>query len=143
VTYPRERRAELLAAAEPSELVALADRCLTHPPEPVVLAPPEVGLVVLQVREPVADERFYLGEVVVTRAEVEVDGVHGWSMRLGDDQVAALAGAVCDAEAEAVRPLADDVEALCRIVEARQTAAQAAEWAELAPTEVSFEELDR
>lgn len=141
--YTRERRAELLAAAEPSELVALADRCLDHGADPVVLAAPEVGLVVLQVREPVAEERFNLGEVLVTRSEVEVDGARGWSMRMGDDQAAALAGALCDAEIEGGRPLAGEVEALCRAVEARQTAAAAAEWAELAPTEVRFEELDQ
>lgn len=141
-TYPPERRAELLAAAPASELVPLADRILDAGAEPSMLGEPEVGMVVLQVREPVASERFHLGEVLVARAEVELRGRQGWSMRLGDDHLAALAGAVCDAEAESGGPLAADVDTLCARTEAAEREAAEREWAELAPTEVRFEELD-
>jgi alpha-D-ribose 1-methylphosphonate 5-triphosphate synthase subunit PhnG len=137
-----ERRAELLAATDAAPLVALAERCLEDGDDPVVVRGPEVGMVMLTVREPVARERFHLAEVLVTRAEVELDGVRGWSMRPGDDRVATLAAAVLDAEVEAGRPLAGAVLELCAVTERARAAADAAEWAELEPTAVAFEELD-
>ena len=134
-------RAELLAVAEAEDVVALAEACLAEFGDPVVLASPEVGLVVMQVREPVCSERFHLGEVVVTRAEVEIAGARGWAMRLGNDRVATLAAAVCDAVAAAGGALAADVDRLCAATERRRAERQAAEWDQIAPTIVSFEEL--
>lgn len=143
MTYTRERRAELLAAGDADAVLALADRVLASGVEPLVVSPPETGLVVLQVREPVAEERFHLGEVLVTSAEVAVGGERGWSMRLGDDHTAALAAALLDAVAATGGELATDVDALCERVELALADAAAAEWADLAPTEVRFEELDQ
>lgn len=137
----REQRAGLLAGAERTELVELADRCLADGVLPMVLVAPEVGCVATEVRDPIGAERFLLGDVLACRAEVELDGARGWAMRLGDDRAAVLAAAVCDAEAEAGRLLTADVEALCRKVAERTAAADAAEWATLAPTVVAFEEL--
>lgn len=142
--YSREERAALLALATHEELVELAERCLAEGPAPTVLVAAETGCVATQVREPIGHERFLLGDVLACRAEVELAGVRGWAMRLGGDpadRAAVLAAAVCDAEAEAGRPQAGAVTALCRQVGGRVTAAEAAEWAELAPTVVAFEEL--
>ncbi|MEO1063268.1 MAG: phosphonate C-P lyase system protein PhnG [Actinomycetota bacterium] len=140
-TIDRERRVELLAALDRDPLVALADRCLGRV-DPVIVQEPEVGMVMLPVREPVAHERFYLGEVLVTRAEVEIDGHRGWSMRMGDDRAATLAAAICDAVVESGGPEAADVVELCRWSAESAAAAERAEWAELSETEVTFEELD-
>jgi len=142
VSPTRERRAELLAATPAEALVALAERCLADGADPVLIAAPEVGMVMLTVREPVARERFHLGEVLVTRAEVELDGARGWAMRTGDDRLATLAAAVLDAEVEARRPHAGAVLELCARTERTEADAGAAEWAELGPTAVAFEELD-
>ncbi|CAN5688903.1 hypothetical protein BH20ACT1_BH20ACT1_11780 [soil metagenome] len=138
----RERLCELLASAEPATLAGLAERCLDPSDEPTLIAGPEVGMVMMQVREPVVQERFYLGEVLVTRAEVELGGARGWAMVMGSDRVRALAAAVCDAEVQAGRPRAADVLALCEATAQALVETAAAEWAELVPTEVSFEELD-
>jgi alpha-D-ribose 1-methylphosphonate 5-triphosphate synthase subunit PhnG len=138
----RERRAELLALAEPDALVALAEQCVESGAAPTVIAGPEVGMVMLTVREPIAQERFHLGEVLVTRAEVEVDGARGWCMRLGDDRMAALAAAICDAEVQAGRAHHDAVLRLCELTEQSDAEARRREWAELGPTEVRFDELD-
>ncbi|TQM04034.1 phosphonate C-P lyase system protein PhnG [Pseudonocardia kunmingensis] len=137
-----ERRAELLAVATRDDLVALADR-ITAEATCRVERGPEVGMVVLEVREPVAGERFHLTEVLVTEARVSVDGAPGWAMRTGDDRLAALAAAVCDAAAEAGHALAPEVERLCTETADRQAAEAAAELARVAPTAVAFEELDR
>ena len=141
MTLTTTERAELLAVAEPGAVVELAEACLAEFGDPVLVAPPEVGLVVMQVREPVCDERFHLGEVVVTRAEVEIAGSRGWAMRLGNDRVATLAAAVCDAVAANGGPLAADVALLCESTERRRAEQQADEWNDIATTIVSFEEL--
>jgi alpha-D-ribose 1-methylphosphonate 5-triphosphate synthase subunit PhnG len=137
----RARRCGLLAKAETEELRTLADACLADGIDVRVLIAPEVGLVSVQIREPVADERFLLGDLLSCRAEVELEGHRGWAMRLGDDRVAVLAAAVLDAEVEAGRPHAVDVHRLCHAVAAREAERQDHEWAELAPTVVEFEEL--
>ncbi len=136
-----ERRAELLAASDPTDLAAVAERCL-EAGTPTLVAGPEVGMVMLQVREPVARERFYLGEVLVTRAEVDLDGARGWAMVMGSDRVHALAAAVCDAEVQGNRAHSGEVQALCEATARAVAEADDRERAELAPTEVAFEELD-
>jgi alpha-D-ribose 1-methylphosphonate 5-triphosphate synthase subunit PhnG len=137
-----ENRAEQLAHAAPEDLVALADR-ITAAARCRVDRQPEVGMVVLEVREPVAGERFHLTEVLVTQAEVTVDDAPGWAMRTGEDRLATLAAAVCDAAAQAGHDLAPEVERLCAATADRRNAAAAAEQARVAPTAVAFEELDR
>lgn len=142
-SYSRERRCELLAAAIRAEIAPLAELVLDRlgTERLQVIHPPEVGMTMLQVREPVASERFYLGEVLVTRCTVAVGEVTGWSMRGGEDRIAALAGAVLDAAAASDADIAAEVDALCADVERRVLAAQQAEWDEIAGTKVSFEEL--
>lgn len=142
MTLTAETRAELLATATPEELTELAERLMDAGLEGLtVVKPPKTGLVVMQVREPVAEERFLLGEVLVTECTVDLDGALGWSMREGDDRVAALAGAVLDAVASGAHPAASEVEALCQRVVTRRDAARIAEWTEIAPTVVEFEDL--
>ncbi len=141
----RDARAALLAIAEPDELDEVARWCEQRVGSPIVALPPETGLVMLQVREPVRTERFHLGEVVVSRAEVEWPepiGAIGWSMRLGTDVRAAYAAAVCDGAA-AIDPVAAvEVDRLCDRTAARHHDAAVAEWRALAATRVAFEELD-
>lgn len=135
----REERWALLATADADELIGLADRCLAGGAAVTVITPPRTGCVTAQVRDPVLRERFFLGDVLACSAEVELDGVRGWAMRLGDDRAAVLAMAVCDAAGDT--GLAADIEALCRRVAACEAEAEAREWAELTPTIVEFEEL--
>lgn len=147
--WSREQRSELLGNAPAEQIVEVAESLLAD--EDIATAMtivhrPEVGSVVLQIREPVADERFLLADVVVTRAEVALDGRLGWVMRAGTDRAAAFAGALCDAVAETDRPewadLRECIADLCRSVEAAVERAIDDEWAEIAPTVVEFEALD-
>lgn len=136
----RERRAELLAIAGREELIELAERCLLSGVPEVTLAP-EVGIVAMVVREPIVHDRMILADVLVTRAEVSWKEGAGWAMRLGDDREATLAAAICDAEVEAARPLSREVQDLTRAAASVQAAQMQAEWVELAPTAVDFEEM--
>ena len=137
----REERLALLAAAPADELIDAADACLAAASSFAVVTPPAAGCVPAQVREPVLHQRFFLGDVLACTAEVEFDGVRGWAMRLGDDRAAVLAMAVLDAAAACSPGLAREVDALCARTAERATEADAAEWAELSPTIVQFEEL--
>ncbi len=143
MTGPLERaqRCGLLAEAEAEELRELADACLADGAEVRVLVAPQVGCISTQIREPVAGERFLIGDVLACRAEIELAGHRGWAMRLGDDRAAVLAAAVLDAEAEAGGPMAAAVDDLCHTVADRLADRHDREWAELAPTIVEFEEL--
>jgi alpha-D-ribose 1-methylphosphonate 5-triphosphate synthase subunit PhnG len=141
VPLPPERRAELLAASDEADLVALADRCLAAAPGTRVSIQPTVGTIPFCVREPVVGERFVLADVLATHAEVEHRGQRGWAMRLGDARTAALAAAICDAELASGAGLAAEVDKLCRRTDRRRQAESAAEWAELSRTEVNFREL--
>ena len=138
----RERRCELLAGTAADRLVELADRCLEDAGAFLqVRSRPSVGTVALEVREPVAGERFILGDVLVTSAEVEWRGQRGWATLIGSDRAATLAAAVCDAEAQAAGPLSEAVEELCHQTERALARAAAEEEHELASTVVQFEEL--
>jgi len=137
----REERLALLATAEAEELIAAADACLAAATDFAVVTPPTVGCVPAQVREPIMRHRFLLGDVLATVAEVEFDGVRGWAMRLGGDQAATLAMAVLDAAGALSADLAGQIDELCAGLADRVRQADAAEWAELAPTIVAFEEL--
>lgn len=137
-----EERGELLAVAQVDALISVAEECLRNDPTVTVGAAPTVGTVVLQVREPVALERFHLADVMVTTATVSNGRAAGWSMRLGDDPAGALAAAICDVEAAADGPLAAKVMALCEQTRQAKQAERAEEWALIAPTEVRFEEYE-
>ena len=77
----------------------------------------------------------------MTECIVELDGTLGWSMRVGDDRASVLAAAILDAVVAAGHPRSGEVEALCARVADRREAQHAAEWSEIAPTIVEFEEL--
>ncbi|WP_216894066.1 phosphonate C-P lyase system protein PhnG [Nocardia alni] len=141
IPLSRERRTELLAYAEPAELIELADTCLSIDPDPVVIVAPELGTITAQVREPIVGQRFLLGDVLVCRAEVEWSGYRGWAMRTDEDRPAVLAAAILDAAAQSDATRAEQVDALCVRVAERIRDDEAAEWAELEPTIVRFEEL--
>ena len=65
--------------------------------ETLVLKPAEKTLVLLQVREPLQGKCFFLGEALAARCIVEVDGVRGAAVQLGDDLPRIEAAAVLDA----------------------------------------------
>lgn len=145
----REKRTELLAIADTDAVQRLAERALSNTSVSetlVVTKKPETGLVMMQVREPVCKERFYLGEIAATRAEVLVGNEKGWAIRLGTDKAAVLGAAILDAICEIVQDdlleLQKDVRALCVETARIESISAVHEWNEISPTIVNFEELD-
>lgn len=134
----------LLARTDSREVVALADAivdALDDATTVQITRPPQVGTIQVQVREPLAGERFILADALACNVEVLLDGQPGFAMRLGEDTLAVTAQAICEAELVATRSHADQVVALCRATAARIAAERAAEWDALRPTIVEFEEV--
>ena len=140
-TLSRAERCELLASAPTQRLLDVADACLDGAPPLDVVSGPEVGTVLMTVREPIETTRFHLGDVLVTRTMVAHRSTRGWAMRMGDDRAGALAAAICDAEVEAGGNQAHAVETLCLDVAAHARSERAAEWQRLEGTVVRFEEM--
>ncbi len=62
-----------------------------------VVREPSKTLAMLKMREPVKGRLFYIGEVVVSEAIVELDGVRGMAVTMGDDFEKTFDMAVIDA----------------------------------------------
>lgn len=115
----------------------LAERCLEEAPIEV-RSGPEAALVMVRVRETVDGEVFNLGEVLVTRCEVRLDGEPGWGMVAGDDPERALCAAILDAAAQ--RGFPDGVEEDLKLQFAFAREARRERWASVQSTRVEFEE---
>lgn len=137
----REDLCSELSMIDAGGLIALADECIATESDLVITRPPTVGSIVTQVREPVAEQRFILADVLACSAEVSLRGHLGWGMRMGSDKRAALAAAICDAEVVSAGRNATRVIDLCREGRRRREAERAAEWTRLAPSIVEFEEI--
>ena len=111
-----ERRCEALGEAPEPLLERLADTILESAPVQVV-AGPEVASAAVRLPVPGTGSTFVVGHVVVTTCQVELEGTRGDGMVQGRALRAALAAAICDAEAERGGPMTEAVEALVEDVE--------------------------
>lgn len=134
-----ERRFAALSVAEPRALLALAER-VAETAEVELVTGPEAATMLVRLTESVRGEPFHLAEVVVSQAQVRVDGARGDGLVLGADLRRALAAAICDGAAEA-GVLAAEVAALVAGTEAETEAARRREQARVAPTRVAVEVL--
>jgi alpha-D-ribose 1-methylphosphonate 5-triphosphate synthase subunit PhnG len=95
-----------------------------------------------QVREPVERRSFNLGEVLVTPAEVELDGSRGFAMIPGKAERAALSGAIVDAAVAANHAVTPSILDALKQVAASQREQRRTEWAESNHTAVEFETME-
>lgn len=63
----------------------------------VILKEPRKTLTMIKMREPVKNSLFYIGEVIVTEAVIELDGTKGIAVAMGDDFDKTLYMAIIDA----------------------------------------------
>jgi Uncharacterized enzyme of phosphonate metabolism len=61
-----------------------------------IISSPETGFIMMTVKDSF-DTDFHLGEVLVTRTEVKLDGQKGYAMIMGDDHEKTMMIAVIDA----------------------------------------------
>lgn len=129
---------EAISYASSDRLAELANRCLEGAKVDITAAP-EAALIMMRVRETVDGEVFNLGEVLVTRCEVILDGARGWGMIMGDDSQRALSCAVLDAVSRQGMP--EELEAELRLELAFAREARRTRWANVQATRVAFEEM--
>lgn len=108
-----EERYRALADVPAAEVERLADCILAGEPGVEVLAGPEVVSAPLRYQVSDTGSTAVLGHLALTTCAVTVAGVRGDGIRPGRDLPAAVAAAVCDAEAERRGGLAEDVLRLC------------------------------
>ena len=95
MTIAREQLSYLLQNADNDRLMELTQK-LIEQNSVCVLSNPAQQTLMVPVLDPVTNTRFYSGEILVTQALIEINGVKGWSMVMDSDTELALAVAVCD-----------------------------------------------
>ncbi|WP_299264741.1 phosphonate C-P lyase system protein PhnG [Halorientalis sp.] len=140
--HDRSERFELIAGCDGATLARFANDVLEGDPPLSVRQDPRPQLVMHQVVEPVERRPFNLGEVVVTPAEVELDGHRGFAMLPGKAERAALSGAIVDAAVAGGHPLTTEITNTLTDVAADQQARRRQAWAESKHTTVEFETME-
>lgn len=103
---------------------------------------PEQGMIMVRMRESAKNSLFYMGEVLITEAKVEVSGKIGTGLLVGMDEQRARNLAIIDAAYKAQLPETAEWELLLLEEEQQIYEAKAQQQAELFETKVSFETME-
>lgn len=96
----KKRLSRILAKADASLIREYAAE-IKAAHETMIIKKPEKSLTMIKMREPVKESLFYLGEVMITEAMVEVEGQKGIAVLMGDQFEKTLDMAVIDAAVNA------------------------------------------
>lgn len=83
----------------------------------VIIKEPNKTLAMIKMREPVKESLFYIGEVMVCEAIIELDGVKGIAVTMGDNFEKTLDMAIVDAACN--KGVFSDVEVLLKLEKAQ------------------------
>ena len=92
----KKRLSKILAKADRQDVATLSAE-IQKAHCPVIIKGPGKTLTMIKMREPVRQRLFYIGEVIVCEAVVELDGVKGVAVVMGDDAEKTLDMAIIDA----------------------------------------------
>lgn len=92
----KKRLFGILAKADSGLVKLLSDEIQMKHTITIVKEPGKT-LTMIKMREPVKQSLFYLGEVIVSEAVVELDGAKGMAVTMGDDTKKTLNMAIIDA----------------------------------------------
>ena len=106
-----------------------------------ILSGPRRALVMLRVRETVANSLFNAGEVLVTEVKLELDEQFGFGMVIGDSPRRAMAVALVDAALRKGGPVADQLQHELAELERQLTKRNQHLEALVARTKVEFERM--
>ena len=133
----RKERFELIAIARKEKLNLIAEEVRKSLKVKVIKQ--NTALIMMRARDSVEKEVFNLGEVLVSEVWVEVNGVLGYSLVLGDDIEKALAGAILDAVCELRHPLSEKIVNMLKEEKEYYEKERAKEWMRIKSTKVEFE----
>jgi alpha-D-ribose 1-methylphosphonate 5-triphosphate synthase subunit PhnG len=135
----KKRLTKILAKADRRDVAAMAAGIRkTH--RPVIVKEPGKTLTMIKMREPVRQSLFYIGEIIVSEAVVEIDGVQGTAVLMGDDAEKTIDMAIVDAAIN--KGVFTGMETLLAL-EKRQNDLVMRENAMHMKTMVSFESMDQ
>ena len=103
---------------------------------------PEQGMIMVKMRESAKKTLFYMGEVLITEAKVEISGEIGTGLLVGMDEQRARSLAIIDAAYKAGLPETAGWEHQLLEEEQQINVAKAQQQAELFETKVSFETME-
>jgi len=92
----KKRLTKILSKADRDDVSALSAE-IQKTYCPVIVKEPRKTLAMIKMREPVRQSLFYIGEVIVCEAAVEIEGVKGIAVAMGDDTEKTLDMALIDA----------------------------------------------
>ena len=92
----KKRLTKILAKAD-RYIVAELSAEIQKMYRPVIVKEPGKTLTMIKMREPVRQSLFYIGEVIVCEATVEIDDIQGVAVLMGDDIEKTLDMAIIDA----------------------------------------------
>ena len=95
MTMDKKRLTKILAKADRAVVADLSAE-IQKTYHPVIVKEPGKTLTMIKMREPVKQSLFYIGEVIVCEASVEIDGVKGIAVAMGDDTEKILNMAIID-----------------------------------------------
>ncbi len=128
-----------MAKSDSNTITELADKIKKHH-HIVIIKKPNKTLTMIRMREPVKESIFYIGEVMVCEAMVELDGVKGAAVIMGDDYEKTLHMAIIDAAVN--KGIFQDEELLLEL-EKQQILQEEKENALHLKTMVNFTSMDR
>lgn len=134
----KRRLFRILARVDADAVTAMAGK-LQSAYSVVVVKEPGKTLTMVKLRETVEESLFYLGEVIVWEAVVELDGVRGMAVTMGEAAEKVLSMAVIDAAIN--RGVFRDEDTLLKL-EAEQVAQDRRENAMHLHTMVNFTAMD-
>ena len=92
----KKRLTKILARADRKYIAELSAE-IQKIYSPIIIKEPGKTLTMIKMREPVKESLFYIGEVIVCEAVVEIDSVKGVAVLMGDDAEKTLDMAIIDA----------------------------------------------
>lgn len=137
----RRRRTEILIQGDSSLAQKFAKTIIDNYECQEIVAP-RYGLTMIKMRESAKNSLFYIGEVLVTEAKVEINQCIGIGVVVGMKDELAKQLAIIDAAYHANLSEVEEWEALLRGAERLITEEKAREQAELFETKVNFETMD-
>ncbi|MEM6843736.1 MAG: phosphonate C-P lyase system protein PhnG [Bacteroidota bacterium] len=103
-----------------------------------VTKPPTIALTMIRAQDSVEAQEFYLGEALMTEAEVVIDGITGIGLCLGDEPQRAYCMAVVDALLQGSSAFKQEIEQFLKEEEAAILRQEQQEQAQILRTQVDF-----
>lgn len=137
----RRRRTEILVQGN-EQLAREFAQAITEKYECREITAPQYGMTMIKMRESAKNSLFYIGEVLITEAKVEIDSRIGIGIVAGMKEELARNLAVIDAAYKADLPETAEWQQALLNMEQKIAQAKIQEQAELFKTKVSFETME-